>query len=99
MDATTDKLMHDLKTVVGDAEELLKATASQGGEQIARIRVRAEESLRLARSRIKEMTQNAEAQAREAAREVDRQVQDHPWTAVGVAAGVGVLLGFLLGRK
>ena len=99
MDATTDKLMHDLKTVVGDAEELLKATASQGGEQIARIRVRAEESLRVARSRIKEMTQNAEAQAREAAREVDRQVQDHPWTAVGVAAGVGVLLGFLLGRK
>lgn len=99
MDATTDKLMHDLKTVVGDAEELLKATASQSGEQIARIRVRAEESLRVARSRIKEMTQNAEAQAREAAREVDRQVQDHPWTAVGVAAGVGVLLGFLLGRK
>ena len=99
MDATTDKLMHDLKTVVGDAEELLKATASQSGEQIARIRVRAEESLRLARSRIKEMTQSAEAQAREAAREVDRQVQDHPWTAVGVAAGVGVLLGFLLGRK
>jgi ElaB/YqjD/DUF883 family membrane-anchored ribosome-binding protein len=99
MDATTDKLMQDLKTVVVDAEDLLKATASQGGEQIARIRARAEESLRVARSRIKEMTQAAEAQARAAAGEVNRQVHDSPWTAVGIAAGAGVLLGFLLGRK
>ena len=38
MDVTTDKLMHDLKNVVGDAEDLLKATASQSGEHIARIR-------------------------------------------------------------
>lgn len=99
MDVTTDKLMQDLRTVVGDAEELLKATASQGGEQIARIRARAEESLRVARSRMKDVTQAAEAQARAAAGEVDRQVRENPWTAVGIAAGVGVVLGFLLGRK
>ena len=99
MDVTTDKLVQDLKTVVGDAEELLKATASQGGEQIARIRSRAEESLRIARARIKEMTQSAEAQARQAAAEVDQRVHDSPWTAVGIAAGIGVVLGFLLGRK
>ncbi|MCD6044423.1 MAG: C-terminal glycine zipper region, partial [Burkholderiales bacterium] len=47
----------------------------------------------------KDMTQAAEAQAREAAGEVNRQVHDNPWTAVGVAAGVGVLIGLLLGRK
>ena len=99
MDATTDKLMQDLKTVVVDAEDLLKATASQGGEQIARIRTRAEESLRVARARIKDMTQVAEAQARQAVSDVDRQVHENPWTAVGIAAGVGVLLGFLVGRK
>ncbi|MGQ0544188.1 MAG: DUF883 family protein [Betaproteobacteria bacterium] len=99
MDVTTDKLVQDLRTVVGDAEELLKATASQGGEQIARIRSRAEESLRIARARIKEMTHSAEAQARQAAAEVDKQVHDSAWTAVGIAAGVGVVVGFLLGRK
>lgn len=99
MDATTDKLMHDLKTVVGDTEDLLKATASEGGEQIARIRARAEESLKTARERMKEVTQAAEAQARLAAREVDKQVHEHPWTAVGVAAGIGLVLGILLGRK
>ena len=99
MDVSTDKLVQDLKTVVVDAEDLLKATANQGGEQIARIRARAEDSLRVARARIKEMTQLAEAQARQAGQDVDRQVHDNPWAAVGIAAGAGALLGFLLGRK
>lgn len=88
MDMTTDKLMHDLKAVVGDAEDLLKATADQGGEQMARIRARAEQSVRTARARMKD-----------AGMEFDEQVREHPWTAVGVAAGVGLVLGILLGRK
>jgi ElaB/YqjD/DUF883 family membrane-anchored ribosome-binding protein len=99
MDASTDKLMHDLKTVVGDAEELLKATANQGGAEIARIRARAEESLKTARSRIRDLTQAAEAQAREYAADVDKRVHDNPWTAIGIAAGVGLVVGILLGRK
>jgi ElaB/YqjD/DUF883 family membrane-anchored ribosome-binding protein len=88
MDMTTDKLMHDLKAVVGDAEDLLKATAGQSGEQIARIRVRAEESVRTARARMKD-----------AGLQFDEQVRENPWTAVGIAAGAGLVLGILLGRK
>lgn len=95
MNVTTDKLVHDLRTVMGDAEELLKATSSQSGEHIVRIRARAEESLRTASRRIKDMTQAAEA----GAHEVDAQVRENPWTALGVAIGVGVVLGLLLGRK
>ena len=37
--------------------------------------------------------------AREAATEIDEQVRKNPWAAVGIAAGVGLLLGLLLGRK
>ena len=88
MEVTTDKLMHELKNVVGDAEDLLKATASQSGEHIARIRARAEESVRAARARM-----------RDSAEMLDDQVRDHPWSAVGIAAGAGLLLGILLGRK
>ena len=99
MDVSTDKLMQDLKTVVSDAEELLKATSTQGGEQIGRIRARAEDSLRNARARMKDVTQVAEAQAREAAGEIDRRVREQPWTAIGVAAGIGLVLGIILGRK
>ncbi len=85
---STDKLMHDLRAVVTDAEDLLKATAGQAGERIEKARARAEESLRLARASL----QNAGSQ-------LDDQVHQHPWTAVGVAAGVGLLLGVLLGRR
>jgi ElaB/YqjD/DUF883 family membrane-anchored ribosome-binding protein len=99
MDLSTEGLIKDLKTVVGDAEDLLKATASQGGEQIARVRARAEESLRAARARMEEGTHAAGAQALEAARDVNRQVHDAPWTAIGIAAGVGLVVGILLGRK
>ena len=99
MDMSTDKLMQDLKSVVGDAEELLEATATQSGEQIARIRARAEDSLRSARARMKDVTQAAEVQARDAAGEVDRRVREQPWTAIGVAAGIGLVLGIILGRK
>jgi len=99
MDVTTDSLIQDLKAVVGDAEDLLKATASQSGEQIARIRARAEESLRTARARMKDITQGAEAQALEAAREMNKKVHDNPWTAIGIAAGLGLVFGVLVGRK
>jgi len=94
-----EKLVSDMRAVIVDAEDLLKATASQSGEQIARIRARAEESLRTARSRIKDITDAAEAQAAATAREVNRQVHDNPWTAVGIAAGIGLVLGLVLGRK
>ena len=88
IDASSDKLMKDLKAVVADAEELLKATADEGSEQIARVRARAEQSVRAARARLKDAGVDLEAQVRE-----------NPWTAIGIAAGVGLVLGILLGRK
>lgn len=88
MQAETDKLVHDLKNVVIDAEDLLKATAGQTGEQVTRVRARAEESVRKARLRIKD-----------AGLEIDSQLREHPWTAVGIAAGAGLILGVLLSRK
>ena len=99
MDVSTDKLMQDLRSVVGDTEDLLKATATQSGEQIARIRARAEESLRTARARMKDVTQAAEAQARDTVREIDGQVRENPWTAIGVAAVAGLVVGLILARK
>lgn len=99
MERASDKLMQDLRAVVADAEELLKATASQGGERMEKIRARAEESVRNARSRMHAAGHDLEAAAQAAAREVNTQVRDNPWTALGVAAGVGLIVGIMLGRK
>jgi ElaB/YqjD/DUF883 family membrane-anchored ribosome-binding protein len=52
-----------------------------------------------ARSCFEVATQDMDRPAREAAQRVDAQVREYPWIAVGIAAGVGALLGILLGRR
>lgn len=96
---TSDKLMHDLRVVVTDAEELLKATAGQTGERVEKVRARAEESLRAARDRLQAAGRAIQSGATEAAHGVNEQVHRNPWTAVGIAAGVGLLVGVLIGRR
>ena len=98
-EATTDQLMTDLKTVMSDAEALLKATSNQTGERIQEVRARAEESLRQARERVMQVEQDALKAAREMAEATEEYVRDNPWQAIGVAAGVGLLLGIVLGRR
>ncbi|HUK04649.1 MAG TPA: DUF883 family protein [Burkholderiales bacterium] len=95
----TQKLRQDLQTAVIDAEDLLKATASQTGEQIARIRARAEESIGVARARLAEAGASAGQNAREVAQGIDNQVRQYPYAVAGVAAGIGLLVGLLIGRR
>ncbi len=97
--ATREKLAADLRAVIDDTEELIKATAGQAGDKINAARARAEETLRGAKARMAELGQAGAEKARAAARATDTYVHDNPWQAVGVAAGVGFLVGWLLGRK
>lgn len=96
---TKEKLIDDLKVVAHDVEELLKATASQTGEKIAAARLRAEESLRGAQKHLFEASDEAAARARAAADAADDYVRDNPWQAVGIAAGVAFIIGYLIGRR
>jgi len=97
--ALTQKLKQDLHAVVADAEELLKATATQTGERIEKARARAEESLRAARVRLAETSAAVGESARVAAHDVDDHVHRHPWASAGIAAGIGMLIGLLIGRR
>jgi len=88
MEAPADRLMDELRAVIADAEELLRATADQAGPKVQEVRARAEESLR-----------NAREHLQGAGRQLDSQVRENPWAAVGIAAAVGLLAGILLSRK
>jgi ElaB/YqjD/DUF883 family membrane-anchored ribosome-binding protein len=98
-EVTTDQLLADLKTVMDDAEALLRATSSQTGEKIQEVRARAEESLRQAKARLSSIEDEALRRAREVADATDEYVRENPWQSVGIAAGVGLLLGLLLARR
>ena len=84
----TDNMMADLKAVIADAEELLRATADEAGPRVAEIRARAEESLAAAREHLKG-----------AGEELDSRVRANPWAAVGIAAAIGLVAGIILSRK
>jgi len=98
-DVTRDKLMTDLRTVVSDAEALVRATAGEAGDRIGEVRARAEDSLRAARLALRDAEVAVVDRTREAARATDEFVHDRPWTAVGVAAGVGLIIGLLISRR
>jgi len=98
-EVSREQLIADFKAVVADAEALLRATANQGGEELAAIRARAEESLRVVKARIVEEQVALLVKTKEAAKATDAYVHENPWKAVGVAAGFGLLIGLLSGRR
>jgi ElaB/YqjD/DUF883 family membrane-anchored ribosome-binding protein len=96
---STDRLIEDLQAVIRDAESLLRATAAQGGEKIQEVRARAEESVRHAKERLAGLEREALRRAEAMAGEANEFVRTKPWQAVGIAAGIGLVLGLLVSRR
>ena len=98
-DISKEKLMEDLRIVVADAEELLKATANQTGELIAAARARAGESLKAAKTRLPNAQIAVMEKTKAVATATDEYVHVNPWQAIGIAAAVGLLLGVVISRN
>jgi ElaB/YqjD/DUF883 family membrane-anchored ribosome-binding protein len=98
-DVAKERLIKDFKSVIEDAEALLKATSNQTGEKIAGVRARAEENIASARKKLDEMEDDLTDRARAAYKATDQMIHENPWQSAGIAAGVGFLLGMLLARR
>jgi len=91
----TDRLVKDLKMVVEDAEDLMKATAGEVSEKAKEARDRLATALESARATCTRLEEKAVASAKAA----DRMVRDHPYQSMGIAFGVGILIGVLIARR
>ena len=94
MSEEADKLIRDLKVVANDAEALIKATAGDVSEKAKEARARLSQAVASARETALEL----QARAAEKAKVADEVVREHPYESVGVAFGVGLLLGLLFSR-
>jgi ElaB/YqjD/DUF883 family membrane-anchored ribosome-binding protein len=96
---TKDKLVQDFRIVIADAEELLRATASTAGEKVVAARERIQDSLHQAKVKLAEAEDAIVLRGKQAARAADDYVHENPWRAVGAAAGAGLIIGLLIGRR
>ena len=95
---TKEKIVNDFKALIHDAEELLRATANQAGETVSAARHRIERSVEQGKQTLAEAEDILLDKTREAAKLADDYVRGNPWSAVGIAAGIGLVLGLLVRR-
>jgi ElaB/YqjD/DUF883 family membrane-anchored ribosome-binding protein len=84
---TRERLVEDLRTLVHDAEELLKSGAEEAGEKALALRARLQTSL----DKAKDTCRRLEDHAIESAKAADRVIRSHPYESMGITFGVGVL--------
>lgn len=94
-EVTREKLMSDLKVLAHDAEELMKATANDLGDKAREARTRLTATLESAKANCKRIEERTIATAKAA----DRVIRDHPYQSIGIAFGIGLLIGVLVNRK
>lgn len=97
-EVSKEKLMQDLRVVVADAEELLRATAGQAGEKVSAVRDRIQENLIVAKENLAAAQETVVLKTKQAAKATDEYVHENPWKAVGIAAGAGLIIGMLISR-
>jgi len=97
-EVSKEKLMQDLRVVVADAEELLRATAGQAGEKVSAVRDRIQENLIVAKENLAAAQETVVLKTKQAAKATDEYVHENPWKAVGIAAGTGLIIGMLISR-
>jgi ElaB/YqjD/DUF883 family membrane-anchored ribosome-binding protein len=100
---STQQLREDLRHLTQTVEELVSATADDSRSNIKELRERAEKRLKDTRARLESQGERLYGEARESVTEqvdaCDRYVHDNPWTSIGIGAGVGVVIGLLIGRR
>ena len=96
---TREKMVADLRVVLADTEQLLKAVVGQSSEKLAALQPRIEENLRNAKAKLVEFEQVATDKARAAVETTDNYAHEHPWRIASVSALLGVALGLLIGRR
>ena len=99
LDSNIDLVKRDMDTLVKDAQELFRAASLLTGEKADDLRNRGLRMLDVALEKAQRAQDVAIRTGKDVAISTDHYVHENPWAAVAAAAGVGVLVGYLLGRK
>jgi ElaB/YqjD/DUF883 family membrane-anchored ribosome-binding protein len=99
VDGVMTSVSREFHNVLADIEDLIKATTSLTGDELARAKAKLTERLASARKSATDMGDALATRARDAASMTDDYVHAQPWKAIGAGAAVAFLLGLLLARR
>jgi ElaB/YqjD/DUF883 family membrane-anchored ribosome-binding protein len=85
--------------LVADVEDLVKKVANVDDEEIAHIRAKVQDTLDRAKSSAGAGIAAVRGRAEHASEATDEYVRENPWAAIGVAAAVGIIIGFVASRR
>ena len=96
-EAMKQKLLADFNAVVTEAEQLLKLVTDEGGDKANALRTKVERNLNAAKERLRSLEDALMEKTKATARATDEYVHENPWQTVGIAAGLSVVLGVVIG--
>jgi ElaB/YqjD/DUF883 family membrane-anchored ribosome-binding protein len=91
-----EKLIKDFHSVINDTEELMKSVSGESGNKAQVLREKIEQNLNLAKDYLQDFENSVVDKSRNAARITDDYVHENAWRTVGIAIGLGVLIGLLI---
>lgn len=97
--ANKEELLEEFQALVRDTETLLHHSASLVGDQAEELRAQIRDSLGRARSTLKNTEESVVLRGKAAVGATEDYVQTHPWQTIGIAAGIGILIGMLISRR
>lgn len=96
---STEHVMGDFRALMADAQALIEATAAHEDGPIGVIRSKALETLASAKENLSNIEGSLSDKAKVVAEGADEFVHRKPWESVGIAVGLGLLVGLLISRR
>lgn len=87
------------RNLLADVEDLIKKIAHVDDREVAQVRAKVEQTLARAKTSAADGAATIRGYARDASTATDDYVHESPWTAIGLAAAAGVIVGFLAARR
>jgi ElaB/YqjD/DUF883 family membrane-anchored ribosome-binding protein len=97
--ATSGQVGRDVQNVVSEAQDLLKTVKEEGASRLDDVKSKVATQYDAAREKFGEIQTTVQDGAKAAMTTTDQYVRGNPWTAVGIAAAAGAIIGFLASRR
>jgi ElaB/YqjD/DUF883 family membrane-anchored ribosome-binding protein len=93
---TPDTFLTDLRALVTEAQKLIDASAEDAtGEHRNALRERFD----AAKERFNELYSTAKKRVVDGGKYADQTIRNNPYQSIAIAAGVGMIIGILVGRR